>query len=169
MFLLLFRDSWIHCSNHRFPAIQLTVRDALCVENEEFLLNKIKPIFDLIEITHLDIRFNHVSVDMFIKILACLPNVTAIRMIDLPSHEEFQISDRYNQITRITLRNNLKMNQIDLILHLFPRLDYLSLQYISNDQIESIVHDTLLKIQKKYTLSRYDVTLSLVMMYSLSL
>jgi uncharacterized protein YdaL len=41
------------------------------------------------------------------------------------------------------------MNQIDLIFHLFPHLDYLSLQYISNDQIEPIVHDTLLKIQKK--------------------
>jgi hypothetical protein len=96
---------------------------------------------------------------MFIKILNCLPNLKAIRITDLPSHEELHqnhedkmILDKFlnnNKLTKLTLRNNLEMEQIDLIINLFPRIQYLSFQYVSDPEIESIVQYTLLKIKEK--------------------
>jgi hypothetical protein len=144
-----FRESWIDPSNHPVSGIQFTARDILCTKKEEFLIDKIKPIFDVIQMTYLNIRCDQMSAQMFIKILNYLPNLTAIRITGLPSHEELQIFDKYNKITKVTLTNNLKMEQIDLILRLFPCIQYLSLQYISDPDIESIVRETLLKIQEK--------------------
>jgi predicted nuclease of predicted toxin-antitoxin system len=60
-----------------------------------------------------------------------------------------------NKITKLTLRNVLKKEQIDLIIQLFPRIQYLSLQHIPNRHIELIIRYTLLKIKEKYDLPSY--------------
>ncbi len=63
-----------------------------------------------------------------------------------------QISYKFvkiNRITKLTLRNVLTMKQIDLIIQIFPRIQYLSLQHIFDRDIESIVRYTLSKIKEK--------------------
>jgi hypothetical protein len=96
------------------------------------------------------------STCMFIQILNNLPNLNAIRISDLPSREKLyqcyydaNILNKFvkiNKITKLTLRNVLAMEQIDLIIQLFPRIQYLSLQHIFDRNIESIVQYTLSKI-----------------------
>jgi hypothetical protein len=132
--------------------IQLTVRDTC---NEKLFID---PIWNMIQITYLDIHCDQISIFMFIKILNNLPNLTVIRISNLPSHEQFyqcrydaNILNKYitiNKITKVILRNISTNEQIDLIIHLFPRIQYLSLQYIHDHDIQPIVRYTLSKIKE---------------------
>ncbi len=137
--------------------IQLTVSDTLVAVSEQ--LFKINPIFNMIQITYLDIRCDQISTCMFIKILNNLPNLTVIRISNLPSREQLyqcyydaNILNKFvtiNKITKVILRNISTNEQIDLIIHLLPRIQYLSLQHIHDRHIQPILRYTLSKIKEK--------------------
>jgi hypothetical protein len=115
----------------------------------------------MIPITRLDIYCSNMSVLMLIKILNFLPNIDSMRISDLPLPEEIFGSDdntdinmlnlflKNNKITKITLRNILQFEQIDLIIDLFPRMRHLALQKISNVDLKMVLQSTLLKIKEK--------------------
>ncbi len=98
----------------------------------------------MIQITYLDIHCDQISIFMFIKILNNLPNLTVIRISNLPSHEQFyqcrydaNILNKYitiNKITKVILRNISTNEQIDLIIH--------------DHDIQPIVRYTLSKIKE---------------------
>jgi hypothetical protein len=132
--------------NPHFPSIQLTARGTMLTKEDECSIDRLNSMFDVIQISYLNIYCDEMCVHTFIKILNRFPNLTAIRITGLQSYEEYENLKSYDKITKLTLRKDF---QIDIILHLFPCLQYLSLQYISNHDIESIIRNTLLKITKK--------------------
>jgi hypothetical protein len=142
-------------SFQEIPVIQLTVSDTLVAESEELFINTINPI---IQITYLDIHCDQISTCIFIKILNNLPNLKVIRISNLPPREQLyqcrydaNILNKFltiNKITQLILRNIARNEQIDLIIQLFPRIQYLSLQYIHDRDIQRIVRYTLSKIKE---------------------
>jgi hypothetical protein len=112
----------------------------------------------MIEITRLNVECGDTSPDLLIEILNSLPNLDSITISELPSHEDIYeyIDDKNqinkflknNKITKLTLRNISNFDQIFLIIHYFPRLQYFALQCMKNFDLQSIVQRTLLMIKK---------------------
>jgi hypothetical protein len=96
---------------------------------------------------------------MFIQMLDCLSNLKSIRISDFPLYDpiinlhepELIIWDKFllnNEITKLTLRNIADMQEVTCINHIFCRIQYLSLQYVWNVDLESFVRCILLKIKE---------------------
>jgi hypothetical protein len=95
-------------------------------------------------------------------IISCeynLPNLNAIRISNLSCREKLyrcyydvnilNKSVKINKITKLTLRYVLTIEQINLIIQLFLRIQYSSLQHIFDRDIESIVRYTSSNIKKE--------------------
>lgn len=108
--------------------------------------------------TRLDVDCNHVSPDLLIRIFNSLPNLDSFTISELPSYEEIyeSIDDKNqinkflknNKITKLTLRNISNFDEISLIIHYFPRLQYFALQTMRQFELPLIVQHTLLMIKK---------------------
>ncbi len=144
-----------------YPSVELSVRGSVHSKDNQPFIDKISPLFEMIQLTCLDIYCSDVAVPMLIKILNFLANIHSMRISDLPLPEEifdcnddididmFNLFLKNNKITKVTLRNISGLEQIDFILDIFPRMQYLALQKISNIDLKLIVQSTLLKIKEK--------------------
>ncbi len=86
------KNDIVNCSSSYFPAIELNVRDTLLTENDESLINQINPMFNMIQITCLDIECDQMSVSMLITILCALENLNSIRLSN-----SYTIHRQYNR------------------------------------------------------------------------
>jgi hypothetical protein len=143
--------------DHYSPVIEFHVIDHLRIVTAESLISQINPIFNMAQLTSADIHCKEMSVHMLIKILNALPNINLIRLSDLPLRNAFNqcaesldILEEFlktNRITKLTLQNITIAEQIDLIIDLFPRIEYLCFQHIWNADFQFVVYYTLWKIK----------------------
>ena len=127
-------------------------------ENSQLLIEKIQPIFDLLQITCLDLDCYQIPIRLVILILKSLSNLKAIRISDSPFYlgMDFDIEDlnhfssflHQNQISQITLQNVHRIEQIDFIFHYFSHLKFFALQQIRGQNLESILEYILNSIQQ---------------------
>jgi hypothetical protein len=151
------KNDIVNCSSSYFPAIELNVRDTLLTENDESLINQINPMFNMIQITCLDIECDQMSVSMLITILCALENLNSIRLSNSPLRQEMNLSTRdkinfngflnINKITKLNLQNVDEQDQIDFAIQRFPRLRFLRLERVRDIQLKLIVRDILLNIK----------------------
>jgi len=115
------------------------------------------PIFNMIQITCLDIECYQMSVPMVIAILKSLQYLVSIKISDSPLFQRMDLSTRdkiilnaflkSNKITKITLRNVTTYEQIDFIFNHFPRIQYFELQKVRSTDLKSVVRYILRNIK----------------------
>ena len=95
------------------------------------------------------------SVDMFIQILDCLPNLRSIRVEQFPFLQPIKLSSssktiwkkflKENQIEKFTLRSFDNVRDVINVIVLFPRIKYLALQNLVKENIEIFLRWILLR------------------------
>jgi hypothetical protein len=119
------QDPKNNSSSSYFPPIELNVCDILLTENDEPLIYQIDPIFNMIQITCLDIECDQMSVSMLITILCALENLNSIRLsnsslrqgMNLSTQDKINFNEflNINKITKLNLQNVTEQDQIDFI------------------------------------------------------
>ncbi len=141
----------IDSSNSYLPIIEFIVDNIFLTENNELLFNKMNSILDMIKITCLDIHSEKISIRI-------LKNLNSIRISDLSLHkpmdlcvEDVMILNEFlkiNKIRKLILRNTFTVEQIDLIINLFPRIRYFGLEDVLDVNLETYVRCILLNIKE---------------------
>jgi hypothetical protein len=141
-------DTQLYLSSRHYP-----------VKKSQLFVNKLNSLFQTIDITYMDVKCHQISADILISIFNLLPNLNTICLTDLPSYENIQKSDpdmnafnqfiKNNKITKLTLENISNLQQIDLIINAFPRVQYFTLKNFVNINFESAIKRILLKIKEK--------------------
>ncbi|CAF3361183.1 unnamed protein product [Rotaria sp. Silwood1] len=136
-------------------------------ENEEDLIT---PQNELEDVTRLVIDCCQMSVNIFIKIFSVLPDLDMISITSLPSTVELFISDdnsqifnlflKNNKITKLSLRNISGVENVYLIIDLFPRVQFIALQRVSNVGLKLIIQSTLRRIKENNI--RHSMTLCII-------
>ncbi len=147
-------------SNPYFPAVELSVEGTFLTENDEPLINFINPIFNMIQITYLDIECDKMTVSMLITILHALINLNSIRLsnsslrqqMDLNTRDKiiFSIFLKINKIRKITLLNITEIDQIEFIFKRFPRLQFFGLQRVWDSDLKASIQHILWNVKYNY-------------------
>lgn len=126
-------------------------------KNETFL-EKIQSISQSIELTHLNAQFDQISVEIFIEILNLLPHLRSIEICNVPSYDQLHKTNldiqsvrqflTNNKLSRLILRNLFNFEQIKLIIDLFPRLQYFTIDCPIHYNLPSILRYTLIQIHQ---------------------
>ncbi|CAF1189193.1 unnamed protein product [Rotaria sordida] len=137
-------------SNRYFSTVELDVTGNFLTENDEPLIKKINSIFNMIEITYLNIECEQITVSMLIIILDALRNLNSIRLSNSPLCQQMDLNIRdknifkkflkINKITKITLRNVTEQDRIDFILKYFSRIEFFGLEIVRDRDLKSIIN-----------------------------
>ncbi len=159
--LYINQDSINDCansSNSSLQMIEFIVDNLFFTEKNESSLYKITCILDMIKITCLNIHCEKMSVSMLMKFLKALPNLNSIRISDLPIHKSMDLCVQdaiifnefveINKIIKLTLGNTYTIEQIHLMIHLFPRLQHFALEDVLDDDLQRFVRCILLNIKQ---------------------
>lgn len=129
-------------------------------KNETFL-EKIQFISQSIELIHLNAQFDQISIEIFIEILNLLPHLRSIEISHIPSYDQLHKSQlniqsaqqflTNNKLNKLILRNLCNFEQIKLIIDLFPRLQYFTIDCPSHFNLLSILRFTLIQIHHNPT------------------
>jgi len=154
---------------HYSPIILFNVNESRPNKTCISLLNKINPIFDMVQFTCADIYCRKMSVLLLIKIFNALPNLTSIRLSDLPLRDAFnrcveskEILNEFsntNRIEKVTLQKITRMKQFDRIIHRVTRQDYLYNYSTSYTQSRDIFDEYLKTTVGIKNLSDQQITL----------
>jgi hypothetical protein len=100
---------------------------------------------------------------MFIKFLNALPNLNSIRISDLPLNEPMDLSVqdviifnaflKINKITKLTLRDRFTIEQIHLMVDLFPDAYFFSLENVLNMDFENFLRCILMNINRSHPIT----------------
>ncbi|CAF2840285.1 unnamed protein product, partial [Rotaria sp. Silwood2] len=147
-------------SNPYFSLVEISVVGTFLTENDESLINKINPILIMTQITYLNIECNQMTVIMLIKILHTLTNLNSIRLSNSPLCKKMDLNIRdiiifnaflkFNKISKITLQNVTKQDQIECIFKYFPRIKFFGLERVRDTNLKSIIRYILWNIEDNY-------------------
>ncbi|CAF1169773.1 unnamed protein product [Rotaria sordida] len=147
-------------SNPYFSSVELSVTGTFLTENDEPLIKKINFIFNMIQITYLDIECDQMTVSILITILEALRNLNSIRLSNSLLRQQMNLNIRdkiifnvflkINKITKITLRNVTESDQIDFIFKRFPRIQFFGLERVRDDDLKSVIQYILWNIKDNY-------------------
>ncbi|CAF4921826.1 unnamed protein product, partial [Rotaria sp. Silwood2] len=112
------------------------------------------------QITYLNIECNQMTVIMLIKILHTLTNLNSIRLSNSPLCKKMDLNIRdiiifnaflkFNKISKITLQNVTKQDQIECIFKYFPRIKFFGLERVRDTNLKSIIRYILWNIEDNY-------------------
>lgn len=101
---------------------------------------------------------HEIFLNMFIKLLNSLPNLQSLRMSNYPlfgrkyfSQEDRKMLKKFlknNKILKLTLKNIEHTEELIDVLHIFPRIQYLALQRVSNDEIQMFTECILFELEE---------------------
>jgi hypothetical protein len=114
----------------------------------------------MIQITHLDIECDQMTVSMLITILHALLNLNSIRLsnsslrqqVDLNTLDKimFNIFLKINKIRKITLLNVTEKDQIECIFERFPRLQFFGFERVRDSDLKTFIQHILWNIKYNY-------------------
>jgi len=114
----------------------------------------------MIQITHLDIECDKMTVSMLITILHALTNLNSIRLsnsslrqqMDLNTLDKtmFNIFLKINKIIKITLLNVTETDEIEFIFNRFPRQQFFGLERVRDSDLKTFIQYILWNINYSY-------------------
>ncbi|CAF4646875.1 unnamed protein product, partial [Rotaria sp. Silwood2] len=147
----------INSSIYSLRGAHISIRSNLHTKENEPFINKIIPLFEMLNVTRLNIDCSQIIPNIFLKILSLLPNLDSMRIISFPPSEKLLLINENskmfylflgnNKITKLSLRDIPNFEQMFLIMNLFSHIKFIELQQISNYNVELIIRCTLWKIQ----------------------
>jgi hypothetical protein len=151
--------------SHTFPhATNLTLIGNYTNDIHSFIDN-LGHIIPLTQITHLNISYNDYCFNSIAKLLTHMPNVNSLVLDKMPTQETNFLSEEQVNIIDQVYNNNVtdvyidvfKLNNIQLLINLFPQMKILSIDSLK-DNLVPIVRTILLKISDNSPL--FSLTLS---------
>ncbi|CAF0713287.1 unnamed protein product [Adineta steineri] len=144
-----------NCSKY-FPKItELTLHDKAIIERKSYLMDELRRIFPLVQLTKLTMNNIFYEFYIFINLLQLTPNLHTVTWIsiedtpkDLLSLQEskaYQIVSKQNQVKTIIIQSNYTKKMMEVLIHLRPRVQYISLG-LSDLSLDATVHYLLSKI-----------------------
>ncbi|CAF1473670.1 unnamed protein product [Adineta steineri] len=126
----------------QFPRVtELELTDNYNTINIDSFIDNLSHIFILTNITYLEISFNNILLNNFIKLLNRMPNVQKLILYVQLSSEMEVSSDQQantvdlvcnNNVRNVKITGELPLATVKLINKLFPRLEHLRLMYRKN-------------------------------------
>ncbi|CAF4951081.1 unnamed protein product [Rotaria sp. Silwood1] len=127
-------------------SIQMTIEDYMLTEQYRSNINKLKPTFSAIRFTHLNINNNNISISMLIEILRLLPNLESLKLsslsiiqsttLSVEDTKQYLLVSVMNQITKVKLNKVTEKIQIQFLINLCPRMQYLEVDCMSYTDLE---------------------------------
>jgi hypothetical protein len=139
--------------SHTFPhATNLTLIGNYTNDIHSFIDN-LGHIIPLTQITHLNIWYNDYCFNSIAKLLTHMPNVNSLVLDKMPTQETNFLSEEQVNIIDQVYNNNVtdvyidvfKLNNIQLLINLFPQMKILSIDSLK-DNLVPIVRTILLEI-----------------------
>jgi len=144
-------------SNYSLRGAHISIRSNLHTKKNQPFINKIIPLFEMLNVTRLNIDCSQIIANIFLKILSLLPNLDSMRIISFPPSEELFLIDgnaqmfyrflENNKITKLSLRDIRDIEQMFSIINHFPHIKFIELQQISDCSVELIIRCTFWKLQ----------------------
>ncbi|CAF4552830.1 unnamed protein product, partial [Rotaria sp. Silwood2] len=126
--------------------------------SDDSIITTLKSIIPLVQLTKLTIESDDFSLEEIIELLRFIPNLYALRLNFLSNketnaklikqNEKFQYVSKRNKIKNLDLCQCCSLNQIQLIVNLFPQLEYLK-TCMNRKEIGQIIKYLLSKTNNK--------------------
>ncbi|CAF1248491.1 unnamed protein product [Adineta steineri] len=144
-----------NCSKY-FPKItELTLHDKAIIQRKPYLMDDLRRILPLVQLTKLTMNNIFYELDIFINILQLTPNLHTVTWIsikntpkDLLSLQEskaYQLVSKQNQVKTIIIQGDYTKKMMEELIYLCPRVQYISLGP-SDRSLDATVHYLLSKI-----------------------
>lgn len=137
------------------PMSQLIVHGCDSTRTYHHLTENMRFISSLTNLTSLHIEFRNFSIDILLQFLHILPYLDSLTISILISSRDikfttdqiqmFNTTLNTNQITKLNIEHVCNLNDINILINLCPRIQYLNLKCKPGNQLESIMHLILTK------------------------
>lgn len=115
----------------------------------EGFIRSLKPTFNAVRFTHLNININRMTIGMLLEVLHLLPHLESLELTSLPrityrlsSVEDtrtFLLVSVTNHIKKIKLDTISDERKIEFLIDLCPRMQYLEMNMMSNAGLTSLI------------------------------
>ncbi|CAF4037194.1 unnamed protein product [Rotaria sp. Silwood2] len=131
-----------------FRDVELTATNRCDFEQYQFIIENIKSLFQLVQITYLNIDLRYSSIDLLIDVMYNLPNLNSLCMSCLPLLEvnisadkqsKLQSISSNNKITKVNFEKLVEIKQLQFIINLCQRLEFLQVECTNNVNIELVI------------------------------
>ncbi|CAF3520128.1 unnamed protein product [Rotaria sp. Silwood1] len=142
--------------------VELIVINYCDFEQYQSFIENIKSLFQLVQITCLNIDLSYLSIDLFINFICNLPNLDSLSMSCLPllelnisseTQSKLQLISNQNKITKVNLEKLVDIKEVQFIIKLCPRLEFLQVGYTNNMNFELFIHFILINYKVKSLLN----------------
>ena len=131
------------------PFIQLTIEEYIAKAWNLSYMDKMKPCFSAVQFTNLSINCHAVSISMLIEIIRLLPNLESLKVSFLSTDQLNNLSNEdsemlllvsiTNKITKVKLNTLDNKNQVQFLMNLCPRMQYLEVECTTAKDMENII------------------------------
>ncbi|CAF0778917.1 unnamed protein product [Rotaria sordida] len=147
--------------NHVIPSsqrVELIATNHCDFEQYQSFIENIKSLFQLVQITHLNIDLCYSSIDLFIDFIYNLPYLDSLSMSCLPISElnissttrsKLQLISQNNRITKVNLEKLIEINQIQFIINLCSRMEFLQIGCTNDMDFELFIRFILMNYRAK--------------------
>ncbi|CAF2571132.1 unnamed protein product [Rotaria sp. Silwood2] len=137
--------------NHLIPSsrdVELIATNRCDFEQYQSFIENIKSLFQLVQITCLNIDLCYSSIDLFIDFICNLPNLDSLSIscwpllelnISFNTQSKLQLISNNNKITKVNLEKVVDTKQVQFIINLCPRLEFLQVRCTNNMNIELFI------------------------------
>ncbi|CAF2937862.1 unnamed protein product, partial [Rotaria sp. Silwood2] len=141
-----------------FRDVELTATNRCDFEQYQFIIENIKSLFQLVQITYLNIDLRYSSIDLLIDVMYNLPNLNSLCMSCLPLLEvnisadkqsKLQSISSNNKITKVNFEKLVEIKQLQFIINLCQRLEFLQVECTNNVNIELVIRYIIMKYRTK--------------------
>ncbi|UJR17122.1 hypothetical protein I4U23_004018 [Adineta vaga] len=141
-----------------FPnTTKLTLSASNSMERDSYLVSNLQRILPLVQLTKLTMYDISHQFGIFIKLLKVTPNVHTVtwisikhaprNLLTLQKTKDYQLVSTRNQVKTIILQHDYTKKMMEVLVHLCPRIQYISLGY-SNRSLDATVHYLLSEINQ---------------------
>ena len=129
--------------------IQLTINEYPADAWKPELIDAMKPCFDAVEFTHLNINCIGLPFKILIEIIHLLPNLLSLELsfltrlqsqsLSFEDSEMLLLVSITNKITKVKVDHIQSIEQMHLLMDLCPRMRYLEVGYTTDNDLEKII------------------------------
>jgi hypothetical protein len=131
------------------PFIQLTIEDYISNTWSSSYMDNMKPCFSAVQFTNLNIDCHAISISMLIEIIRLLPNLESLKVSFLSTDQLNNLSNEdaemlllvsiTNKITKVKLNTLDGKNQVQFLMNICPRMQYLEVECTTANDMENII------------------------------
>ncbi|CAF1564677.1 unnamed protein product, partial [Rotaria sp. Silwood1] len=141
-----------------FRDVELMATNRCDFEQYQSFIENIKSLFQFVHITSLNIDLRYSTINLLIHFIYDLPNLNSLCMSCLPllevnisadTQSKLQSISINNKITRVNLEKLIEIKQLQFIINLCQRLEFLQVECTNNVNIELVIRFIMMSYRTK--------------------